>query len=177
MAGLETRLLIGGERVEGEGDAIEVENPFSEETIATVDAASSEQVDAAVDAARSGFRAWESTPATERADMLHEVANRLRARTDELAALMTSEGGKPVIENADEVGWVAAAFDYYAEIGRDSAGRVIPPIEPSQLALVVKDALGVVGCIVPWNYPLLLLRGSSLPRSPPGTRPSASRRR
>ena len=53
---------------------------------------------------------------------------------------MTSEGGKPVIENADEVGWVAAAFDYYAEIGRDSAGRVIPPIEPSQLALVVKDA-------------------------------------
>ncbi|MEJ7876665.1 MAG: aldehyde dehydrogenase family protein, partial [Solirubrobacterales bacterium] len=66
-------------------------------------------------------------------------------------------GGKPLLENADEVGWVAAAFDYYAEIGRDSAGRVIPPIEPSQLALVVKDPLGVVGCIVPWNYPLLLL--------------------
>ena len=104
-----------------------------------------------------GFPNWESTPATERADMLHEVANRLRSRTDELAALMTAEGGKPVVENADEVSWVAAAFDYYAEIGRDSAGRVIPPIEPSQLALVVKDALGVVGCIVPWNYPLLLL--------------------
>jgi len=157
MAEPETRLLVGGERVEGAGEAVEVENPFSEETIAAVASASPDQVDAAVDAARSGFRAWESTPATERADMLHEVANRLRARTDELAALMTSEGGKPVVENADEVGWVAAAFDYYAEIGRDSAGRVIPPIEPSQLALVVKDALGVVGCIVPWNYPLLLL--------------------
>ena len=59
--------------------------------------------------------------------MLHEVASAAAPATDELAALMTSEGGKPVIENADEVGWVAAAFDYYAEIGRDSAGRVIPP--------------------------------------------------
>ena len=70
---------------------------------------------------------------------------------------MTLEGGKPLIENRDEVGWTAAAFDYYAEIGRDAAGRVIPPIESSQLALVVKDPVGPVGCIVPWNYPLLLL--------------------
>jgi betaine-aldehyde dehydrogenase len=70
---------------------------------------------------------------------------------------MTLEGGKPLVENRDEIEWCAAAFDYYAEIGRDSAGRVIPPIESTQLALVVKDPLGVVGCIVPWNYPLLLL--------------------
>ena len=63
--------------------------------------------------------------------MLHEVATRLRARTDELAELMTLEGGKPLVENADEIGWTAAAFDYYAEIGRDSAGRVIPSIESS----------------------------------------------
>ena len=70
---------------------------------------------------------------------------------------MTREGGKPLIENSDEVGWTAAAFDYYAEIGRDSAGRVIPSIESTQLALVVKEPIGVIACIVPWNYPLLLL--------------------
>ena len=70
---------------------------------------------------------------------------------------MTLEGGKPLVENADEIGWTAAAFDYYAEIGRDSAGRVIPPIEATQLAMVVKDPVGPVACIVPWNYPLLLL--------------------
>ena len=70
---------------------------------------------------------------------------------------MTLEGGKPLVENSDEVGWTAAAFDYYAEIGRDSAGRVIPSIEATQLALVVKEPIGVVACIVPWNYPLLLL--------------------
>ena len=95
--------------------------------------------------------------------MLHEVATRLRARTDELAEVMTLEGGKPLVENSDEVGWTAACFDYYAEIGRDSAGRVIPSIESSQLSLVVKEPLGVVGCIVPWNYPLLLLAWKMAP--------------
>ena len=61
--------------------------------------------------------------------MLHEVARRLRESTDELARTMTAEGGKPLVENRDEIDWTAAAFDYYAEIGRDCAGRVIPPIE------------------------------------------------
>ena len=89
--------------------------------------------------------------------MLHEVARRLRENQESLARTMTIEGGKPLVENRDEIDWCAAAFDYYAEIGRDSAGRVIPPIESSQVAMVVKDPLGVVGCIVPWNYPLLLL--------------------
>ena len=120
-------------------------------------APSAEQLDAAIAAAAEAQRGWERTPAVERAEMLHEVATRLRARTDELAELMTLEGGKPLIENSDEIGWTAAAFDYYAEIGRDSAGRVIPSIEATQLALVVKDPVGPVGCIVPWNYPLLLL--------------------
>jgi len=157
MGEVETRLLIGGERVAGEGDAIEVENPFTEQTIATVGAPSPEQLDAALAAAADAQRGWERTPAVERAEMLHEVATLLRARADELAELMTLEVGKPQVENADEIGWTAAAFDYFAEIGRDSAGRVIPPIEASQLALVVKDPIGPVGCIVPWNYPLLLL--------------------
>ncbi|MGZ5333396.1 MAG: aldehyde dehydrogenase family protein, partial [Solirubrobacterales bacterium] len=108
-------------------------------------------------AAREASVAWARTPAGERGEMLHEIAAKLRARTDELAETMTREGGKPLVENSDEVDWTAACFDYYAEIGRDSAGRVIPPIESTQLALVLKEPLGVVGCIVPWNYPLLLL--------------------
>ena len=69
---------------------------------------------------------------------------------------MTHEGGKPFIENHDEVGWTAACFDYYGEIARDSVGYLPAPIEPQQLALVVKEPVGVVACIVPWNYPLLL---------------------
>ena len=81
----------------------------------------------------------------------------MRARTDGLARGMTLEGGKPLVENSDEVGWTAAVFDYYAEIGRNFGGRVIPSIESTQLAIVLKEPMGVVGAIVPWNYPLLLL--------------------
>ena len=154
---METRLLIRGERLAGEGTAIEVENPTTEETVAEVGAASPEQLDAAIAAAREAARGWAATPAVERAELLHEVAARMRALTDDLARVLTLEGGKPLIENSDEVGWTAAAFDYYAEMGRNFAGRVIPSIEATQLALVVKEPTGVWGAIVPWNYPLLLL--------------------
>jgi len=154
---LETRLLIRGEQVAGDGEPVAVENPASEETVATVGVPSTEQLDAAVASAEGAFPGWAGTPAAERAELLHEVAARLRARTEELARVMTLEGGKPLVENSDEVGWTAAAFDYYAEMGRNFAGRVIPPIESTQLALVVKEPIGPWACIVPWNYPLLLL--------------------
>src|SRR3954452_736378 len=113
---METRLLIGGERVAGDGDQLPVENPATEETVATVGLPSAEQLDAAVAAAAEAFPDWAAMPAAERAELLHEIAARLRARTGELARVMTLEGGKPLVENSDEVGWTAAAFNYYAEM-------------------------------------------------------------
>ncbi len=163
MADPETRLLIAGELLPGNGAPLEVENPYTEETIASVATADPEQLDAAISAARESSREWARTPAVDRGELLREVATRLRARAGELAEVMTLEGGKPLVENSDEVGWAAACFDYYAELGRDSAGRVIPSIESSQLSLVVKEPLGVIGCIVPWNYPLLLLAWKMAP--------------
>jgi acyl-CoA reductase-like NAD-dependent aldehyde dehydrogenase len=154
---METRLLIGGELVGGNGPALAVEDPAREEPIAEVGTPDAGQLDAAIEAARHAQREWAATPAAERAEALHELATRMRARTDELAELMTREGGKPLIENRDEVGWTASAFDFYAELARTSAGRVIPPVESTQLAMVLKEPLGLVACIVPWNYPLLLL--------------------
>ena len=153
---METRLLIAGEQVRGDGGRLSVENPFTESSSprsASLGRAGRRSDRGGAEAARS----WAATPAIERGEMLHEVATRMRARTDELAELMTLEGGKPLIENSDEIGWTAAAFDYYAELGRNFAGRVIPAIESTQLSLVLKEPMGVVGCIVPWNYPLLLL--------------------
>ncbi|HYN51088.1 MAG TPA: aldehyde dehydrogenase family protein [Thermoleophilaceae bacterium] len=154
---METRLLIRGEHVAGEGAGIAIENPATEETLTELHGASPEQVDAAIAGAREAARGWAATPAVERAELLHEVATRMRTMTGDLARTLTSEGGKPLIENRDEVSWTAAAFDYYAEMGRNFAGRVIPSIEATQLALVTKEPTGVWGCIVPWNYPLLLL--------------------
>lgn len=154
---MQTKLLIDGELVTGAGPQIAVENPFSESVIESVGSASSADVAVAVHAAQRASREWGRMPAGERGELLKHVAAGLRERTDEIADLMTREGGKPLVENRDEVVWTAAAFDYYAEIGRESEGRVIPPIESTQLALVLKEPLGVVACIVPWNYPLLLL--------------------
>jgi acyl-CoA reductase-like NAD-dependent aldehyde dehydrogenase len=154
---MQTSLLIGGELVPGDGPPLQVENPASEETVATLGTASPAQTDRAIAAAEAAAPAWATLPAAERAELLHGVAATLKARASELGELMTREGGKPLIENVDEVGWTANAFTYYAELARSEAGRVIPPVESSQLALVLKEPLGVVACIVPWNYPLLLL--------------------
>jgi acyl-CoA reductase-like NAD-dependent aldehyde dehydrogenase len=153
----ETRLLIGGETVNGEGAGLEVENPATEEIVATVGSASVSQLDAAVAAARAAAPEWAAMPGVDRTPLLRAVADELRSRADELAAIMTTEIGRPLTESRDEVEWCAACFDYYAEVARSEIGRVIPPIESSQFAVVVKEPHGVVGCIVPWNFPLLLL--------------------
>jgi betaine-aldehyde dehydrogenase len=155
--GYKTSCFIGGELVAGAGEAIEVENPASEEIVASVGSASPEQLDLAVAKATEAKNTWGRMPAVDRAPLLHGVATALREKTDELALLMTTEIGRPLTESADEVEWCAACFDYYAEVARSEIGRVIPPIEASQFSVVVKEPHGVVGCIVPWNFPLLLL--------------------
>jgi len=151
-------LWIGGEFVAAASDeSIEVLNPYSELVIGHAAAGTPADVDRAVQAAGRAFAQWRWIPAVERADYLHEVARKLRDQEEAIARQLTLEGGKPLVENLDEVGWTAACFDYYAELGRHSRGRVIPSIESSQLNLVLKEPYGVVGCIVPWNYPLLLM--------------------
>src|SRR5690606_35081399 len=114
-------------------------------------------------AAKNAFDSWRWTAANTRAEMLHEIAHLARAHFDELVSLLTEEEGKPLSENAEEMEWVATTFDYYAEMGRNVRGRVIPSNERSQLNMVIKEPYGVVGCIVPWNFPLLLLAWKMAP--------------
>jgi acyl-CoA reductase-like NAD-dependent aldehyde dehydrogenase len=136
--------------------SLNVINPATEESIEEIRTSSRRDIDRATEKARGAFREWRAISGLERAELFHELANNLRGHADELAEIMTREGGKPYIENHDEVSWTAASFDYYAEIARDSVGYLPAPIEAQQLALVIKEPIGVVGCIVPWNYPLLL---------------------
>jgi betaine-aldehyde dehydrogenase len=131
-------------------------NPATEEEISEIQTPSGEDLDATVDCARAGLLEWRGFAGLDRAELFHDLARNLRDHSEELAEIMTQEGGKPYIENHDEVGWTAACFDYYGEIARDSVGYLPAPIEPQQLALVIKEPVGVVACIVPWNYPLLL---------------------
>ena len=139
-----------------ENGRLNVINPATGESIEEIGTSSREDLDTAAERARRAFKEWRGVSGLERAELFHEIANSLRGHADELAEIMTNEGGKPFIENHDEVGWTAASFDYYAEIARDSVGYLPAPIEAQQLALVIKEPIGVVACIVPWNYPLLL---------------------
>ena len=132
-------------------------DPATEEVVGEVSAAGPDDARRAVAAAVLGQKSWYGLTALARCEKLHDVARRLREQRPELAALMTREGGKPLKENLDEVEWCAACCDHFAEIGRASRGRVIPATGRHQLNLVMYEPCGVVACIVPWNYPLLLL--------------------
>ncbi|MGH3085979.1 MAG: aldehyde dehydrogenase family protein [Rubrobacteraceae bacterium] len=138
------------------GDSLRVFDPSTGEAFAEVPVTSREELNRATQKAKEAFREWRGVSGLERAELFHDLARDLRGRGDELAEIMTKEGGKPFIENRDEVDWTAACFDYYAEIARDSVGYLPAPIETQQLALVIKEPIGTVACIVPWNYPLLL---------------------
>src|SRR3984893_17565987 len=152
------KMFIDGEFVESlAGETFGVENPATEEQIDEVPRARSADVDRAVLAAVKAQDDWRFVPGIEKCELLHEVARNIREHQLGLAKLLTEEGGKPLIENMDEDEWVAACFDYYAEIGRHEAGRVIPSVQHHQMNFVMKEPYGVVVCIVPWNYPLLLM--------------------
>lgn len=138
-------------------ETIAVIDPATEEEVGRVPAASSDDVDRAMRAAQAAFRDWRRVPAAERAELLHEIARRMREHVETLAVTLTLETGRHIDRNRRYVLWSADVFDYYAELGRNSQGRVIPSVEPSQLALVLKEPYGVVACIVPWNYPILLM--------------------
>jgi betaine-aldehyde dehydrogenase len=135
----------------------EVTNPATEEVITTVPRGNAEDVANAVAAANAAFKGWRKLGSLDRKDMLREIAHKLRNRTEDLARLITLEGGKPLLENRDEVEWVASCFEYYSEIGRDQMGRVVAPVFEHQMSLVVKEPFGTVAAIVPWNYPILLM--------------------
>jgi betaine-aldehyde dehydrogenase len=150
-------MLIDGRTVEGRGGPVAVLNPATEEVIAEIASASAAQVSEAVTSSKRAFKDWKRTPAPERGEMLHALSAWINDHTDPLAVTLTREGGKPLVENKDEMGWSAACLDFYAELGRTERGRIVPSGEVGQLNLVVKEPYGVVAAIVPWNYPILLL--------------------
>ncbi|HET7425688.1 MAG TPA: aldehyde dehydrogenase family protein, partial [Gemmatimonadales bacterium] len=132
-------------------------NPATLEPVGVVADAGADDVAAAVDAAARAQPAWWRVPGVEKAALLRTVAARIRDDERELSTLMARETGKPLIEAVDCIEWVAACFDYYAEIGRRSYGTSIPPVAPHQLNFTIKEPFGVVAAIVPFNFPLLLM--------------------
>ena len=143
--------FIGGAWVPATGRApIPVVNPATEEEVASVPAGTEEDIDAAVAAARAAFEGWAATEPSERARLLAAAADALEARTDEVATLISSEMGTPIaFSKAVQVGNPVRVLRSYAELLATYAFE-----EQIANSLVVKEPIGVVGAITPWNYPL-----------------------
>ena len=152
------QLWIDGGWQSSDGPGVRrIVNPATLDVVDEVTEATPADVRRACGVAAKAQRHWRRMPTLERGKLLHEAAGAMRADRAELSALLTREGGKPRIENLDEVEWCAACLQYYAEVARNSHGSSIPPTAEHQINFTIKEPLGVVAAIVPFNYPLLLL--------------------
>jgi len=152
------KLLINNEwRDAASGQTMEIVNPATEETIATVAAAGKADVDLAVQAARAAFNGpWSQMSARERGRLVSKLADRLMERADEIARLETLHNGKPISEARHvEIPAAAECLEYYAGWADKVMGETIP-VKGNYLTYTLREPLGVVAAIVPWNFPLLL---------------------
>jgi acyl-CoA reductase-like NAD-dependent aldehyde dehydrogenase len=145
------KLYIGGQWVAPAGDeSIEVVNSTTEEVMGRIPAGTPEDVDAAVEAARAAFEGWSAVPASDRGQLLAAVAAGLSARGDELATLISQELGMPLtLSRMIQAGLPAMSFASMAELLEQVTWE-----EEIGNSLVVREPVGVVGAITPWNYPL-----------------------
>lgn len=143
------------------GGTFAVVNPATEEVIHHAPAATAEDVDLAVQAARQAFDHgdWPRLSGRARAVFLHKIADAIRAKQDDLARLEVLDNGKPLPEAQWDIGDAAGCFDFYAGLAEELDAN---PVEPIALAdarftsKAVREPLGVAGAIIPWNYPLLM---------------------
>jgi acyl-CoA reductase-like NAD-dependent aldehyde dehydrogenase len=152
------KLFIGNEwRPSGSGRTLAVVNPATEEVIAQVAAADDADVDAAVAAARAALEGpWARLSARERGRLLWRLAQRVAERADHLARLETLHNGKPIFESRQiEIPAAAECFEYYAGWADKIHGETIP-VKGRHLVYTLREPVGVVAAIVPWNFPLLL---------------------
>jgi len=145
------RLYIGGEWVPSTGNGtIDVIDSTTEEVMGSIPEGSTKDVDLAVAAARAAFPAWSATPVEKRTELLTQVSQALATRMDDLAHLITHEVGMPLmLSQLVQVGLPMTTFGSMAQVAADFAWE-----ETVGNSLIVREPIGVVGAITPWNYPL-----------------------
>ena len=152
------QLFINGEwRDSASGQTLEVVNPATEEVVATVASAEQRDVDAAVAAARAALDGpWGKLSARERGRLMWKIGDKLMEKADEIARLETLHNGKPIFESRQvEVPAAAECFQYYAGWADKIHGETIP-VKGNYLTYTLREPVGVVAAIVPWNFPLVL---------------------
>lgn len=139
-----------------QGPALQVSNPSTGEvfaSVSTIDRAGTKQ---AIADAEASWKAWRELTGKERGAYLHAIADGIEKRSDEIARTISQENGKPLAQGKGEVGMTVDHFRWFAEEARRAYGRVIPHQMEGKRHLAIRQSVGVVGAIAPWNFPLVL---------------------
>jgi len=158
-ARIAARMMIGGVQVEAaDGQTFDVVNPATGSIIASAPLGGREDVDRAVAAARKAFddpKGWATWAAGKRGRTLAKFAALVKGNSEELAQLETANGGKPITSSRGEVVGASLVFDYYAGAANKVFGQTIPVSKPG-IDMTLREPIGVVGLIIPWNFPILM---------------------
>ncbi|BBL79245.1 aldehyde dehydrogenase [Rubrobacter xylanophilus] len=150
--------FVGGEYLALSGlERIPVVDPATGEEVDTVPVCGEPEVDAAVRNAREALSGWQQLPASKRGEILGEAARAVLAARDELAPLLTGEQGKPLREARIEIRRFVHTLEHYAGLAKNIRGGYVPDLDEGAYGLILRRPVGVVGAIVPWNFPTTLL--------------------
>ena len=142
---------------------ITVTNPATGKPICTVPDSTAADVDAALAAAEAAQANWSRTPAVERGKVLRAIAARIREQVEPLARIITEEQGKVLDLARVEVAFTADYFDYMAEWARRIEGEILESDRPGETILLFRQPIGVIGGILPWNFPFFLIARKAAP--------------
>ena len=145
------------------GGTIEVNNPATGEVIAQVPAFTTEDTRAAIECADAAWVAWRSKTGKERANILRAWFNAMMANQEDLAIIMTCEQGKPLLESRGEIAYAASFIEWFAEEAKRLYGDVIDHPLPGKRIVVLKQPIGVVASITPWNFPAAMITRKCAP--------------
>jgi succinate-semialdehyde dehydrogenase/glutarate-semialdehyde dehydrogenase len=148
--------LIGGEWVTGDR-WIDVDDPATGDVIGRVPWFGRAETECAIAAAAQAMGAWAARTGKDRAAVLRRYYDLILARQDELAALLTQEQGKPLAEARGEIAYAASFIEWFAEEAKRTYGDVIPSHAPDKRIVVLKQPIGVVAAITPWNFPAAMI--------------------
>jgi succinate-semialdehyde dehydrogenase/glutarate-semialdehyde dehydrogenase len=149
---------INGDWIEPRSsDVINVDDPATGEIIGRVPKMGTAQVRQAIEAAARAFPAWRKRTAKERAAVLRRWFELIMSNQEDLAHLMTLEQGKPLVESRGEVAYAASFIEWFGEEAKRVYGDTIPPHQADKRIVVIKEPVGVVALITPWNFPLAMI--------------------
>ncbi len=139
------------------GDKLEVNNPATNEVLGTIPKMGADETRRAIEAADRAYPAWRAKTAKQRAQPLRKLFDLMMANQEDLAVLMTAEQGKPLAESRGEIAYAASFLEWFAEEGKRAYGDVIPPTFADRRIVVIKEPVGVVASITPWNFPSAMI--------------------